>query len=569
MRNRVRFMFLGLFALAMAGCAGAPRNLDAVRAYYRYDFTHAREALRGDAMLRNDEQIILNTARLGIAALADGDLHEAEFALGRTFDLLSTAGLNADRTTAAILVHEGVRIWKGEPFEQALMYHYVATLYAVMGDWENARAAAANSLFRLTDFGGHQTSASLARRAVSDPSYLERGYRAVDTDFALGFLMQAIAADHSGAGGTDELLDAAVKINPQLRAIADTIRRREYDTLLIVEYGQGPAKISYGPDDALVRFQPVDYHRGPIEVRTAHRGFSGVPPAADVNRMAQDHRWNNLDDVRRAKSALGNVLLYGGAATTAVGADRRSAEIALAGVGAMALGLLTKSGAKADTRYLELAPQSIYLVPMRLGERTDLRISVPGDPAATMSLPAFEPGTVDSPRAVYVRLHSRRMNVPPWLAATQPIYGNDHTGVRPGDWPWILGGHDISTPTGEVLAAYQKGGHLLDSTLDDLLALYHAEDIIIGSGGETRPDRLRNPSFRHILEGGTGLFTPEPHSMGYQRLMFTPRPPYEPTSDLVRNAAERIRVMREEPLAASRERPTSNDLSPFKVNHPE
>ena len=43
----------------------------------------------------------------------------------------------------------------------------------------------------------------------------------------------------------------------------------------------------------------------------------------------------------------------------------------------------------------------------------------------------------------------------------------------------------------------------------------------------------------------TGLFTPQADSMGYKRLMCTPREPYEPKSDLVRNAARRIRVQQE------------------------
>ena len=132
-------------SFALSGCQSPPRNMSAVQAYYDYNFNGAREALRGDALLRNDEQTILNNTRLGMAALADGDLAEAEQALGHSFELLSTAGLNKDRTIAAVLDHEGVRIWKGEPFEQALTYHYVSTLYALMGDWENARAAAANS----------------------------------------------------------------------------------------------------------------------------------------------------------------------------------------------------------------------------------------------------------------------------------------------------------------------------------------------------------------------------------------------------------------------------------------
>ena len=157
--------------------AGAP--------YYAYQYTAAREMLREPAETKVDENVILNNVRLGLAAMADGDAQEAERTLGRAFDYMSTAGLNKDRTTAAVVFHEGVKIFKGEPFEQALTYYWVSTLYATMGDWENSRAAAANSLFRLTEFIG---DAKNGRTPPPDG----RDYTVVDTNFALGFLMQAL-----------------------------------------------------------------------------------------------------------------------------------------------------------------------------------------------------------------------------------------------------------------------------------------------------------------------------------------------------------------------------------------
>ena len=142
---------------------------------------------------------------------------------------------------------EGVRIWKGEPFEQALAYYWIGAYYATLGDWENCRAAAANALFRLTDFGGYQTPRTLVRRAASNPRYLEEGYTAVDTNFALGFLMEAIASDLSGASGSREQFSAALEIDKDLEPVVNTLRSRRYDTLLFVDYGKGPSKISYGP----------------------------------------------------------------------------------------------------------------------------------------------------------------------------------------------------------------------------------------------------------------------------------------------------------------------------------
>ena len=536
-----------MLSAATVGCSSPPRNYDAISAYYRYDFTLAREALRGEAMTRNNEQVILNNTRLGMAALADGDLHEAEYALSRSFELLSTAGLNKDRTVSAVLMHEGVRIWKGEPFEQALTYHYVATLYALMNDWENVRAAAANALFRLTDFGSDQNAEKLAYRAAQDPNFLEHGYTAIDTNFALGFLMQAIGSDLSGAAGSDEQFDAALAINDDLQPIIERLRLREYDTLLIVDYGKGPTKIAYGPDQALVRFQLQERHLGQLVVSSSGMTLAQVNPVADVNQMAVDHRWNNLEDIRRAKSAIGEGLLLGGTIATMYGVDRRDEAVALAGIGAMALGLLSKSGAKADTRYCEFMPAAIYLVPLQLGEVADLRVHVHGDPGSTVLLADVQPGDSQSPRTIYLRIHGKDSPVPPWLSRRNAIYSNDATGVMKGPqgYPWILGGLDVSSPTRETLEAYQANGYLLDMTVADLRALYEAEGIHIGSGMENRPGELRNPSYRHILEGGTGLFTPFPHSVGYKRILCKTQHPYQPRSELVRNVAAAIRVKEE------------------------
>ena len=524
--------------------------MSAVQAYYDYNFNGAREALRGDALLRNDEQTILNNTRLGMAALADGDLAEAEQALGHSFELLSTAGLNKDRTIAAVLDHEGVRIWKGEPFEQALTYHYVSTLYALMGDWENARAAAANSLFRLTDFGSDQDAEKLARRAAKDSKYLESGYTAVDTNFALGFLMQAIGSDLSGAPGSEDQLDAAVKVNPKLESIAQTIGSREYDTLLIVDYGKGPTKIAYGPDQALVRFSPQDRTRSPLEITARGQVLMTAPIVCDVNDMAVDHRWNNLEDVRKAKSAIGNVLLYGGLAATAYGSHQRDSTVALAGLAAMAAGLLTKAGAKGDVRYCEFMPQAIYVAPLRLDHPTDLRLSIPGDQKSLVILDDVQPGSLGKPRTIYLRILGPGSPAPAWLTTRKAMFSNDHTGIADSSngFPWILGGSDVSTPTRAALEAYQTNGYLRDMTLADLQDLYAAEGIHLGSGMENEPGVRRNPSFRHVLDGGTGLFTPHPWSMGYKRLMCAPHEPYRPKSETVRNAAAAVRVRPDDPV---------------------
>ena len=536
-------MLAGVVLAGGLGCSSHQRNYAAVHSYYGYDFPAAREALRKDAG-RNDTNVLLNNVRLGLAALADGDTVEAEAALGRSFDLLSTAGLNDDRTTAAVLIDEGVLIWKGEPFEQALGYYWVAALYATLGDWENVRAASANALFRLTDFGSQQTARTMTRNAAADPEYLEKGYTAVDTDFALGFLMQAIGSSLSGAAGADVQLDAAMQIDRTLAPIVSILRSGDYDTLLLVDYGKGPTKMAYGPDDALARFVPQERHHGDLVVDYDGVELGPFPRVCDVNRMSIDMRWNNLENIRVAKSAIGNMLLTGGAVTLAAGAasDNGGAAAAagIVGLTMMMAGALFKVGAAADVRYLEFAPQSIYIAPLRLNDTGELRVGVDGDPGSTIVFPDFRPGTRGAPQAVYLRMHGLDSPDPPWLESTWALYGNDLTGVLDNDWPWILGGSDVSTPDPRTVEAYKLGGYLVDFTTDDLSALYLAEGIVIGAGAVDPVTRQR--AWRHILDGGRALYTPQPWSMGYKRLMYSPHDRYRPKSGRVRNLSPRFGI---------------------------
>ncbi|MFO0873339.1 MAG: hypothetical protein U0575_05145 [Phycisphaerales bacterium] len=521
-RHRAAPVAVALLAASLGACS-APKR-DWVGPYYSYDFVDAREAVRAKAAI-NDDDVILNNLRLGLASMADGDDRESERSLGTAFRLLSTAGLNKDRTTAATLFYEGIRIWKGEPFEQALAFYWTSAYYAQLGDWDNCRAAAANSIFRLTDFGRDMTQQQLVRKAAENDNYLDRGYNAVDTNFALGFLMQAIGADRTGAGGSKEQFDAALRIAPTLAPLVQTLRGRQYDTLLLVDFGRGPQKIATGPDDAIVEFRPRETIRGPLSVAANGQLLGAFPVVCDVDRMAQDHRWNNLEDVRKAKSLIGNVLLYGGMASTGIGAYNNSGAAVAAGLGAMAAGLLLKSMAAGDTRYIEYAPSSIYLVPLRLGGQVELRLQV-GTTRSLVVLPQFQPGTLERPRAAYVRLLGAESPSPPWLTSIRIAYTNDATGVRNGDFPWVIGGGDVGTPTEARLADYQRGGQLAGWNVGQLRALYESLGILIGSGMENRQGQPIDPSYRHVLEGGIGLFTPRETSMGYKRIMFTPQPPY-------------------------------------------
>ena len=528
------------FAFAAAGCTAKP-DAQLLTQLSRGEFGVAR--VHAAAHLphnRSDRDYVLNRMELGILALADGVPEAAEQPLEEVYDVLRTQGINADKTVASVVINEDLKIWKGEPFEQAMAFHYVAVLNALSGDWGNVRAAAGGSLFHLRDFGKDDRGdrvdqRQLIERAARDEEYLDHGYIAIESNFALGYLMNAVA--NQQLGRDDEASDnfrAAARAAPGLESLMNRLQNESYNALLIVDFGLGPSKTATGPDGAIARFFPQT-HSDPRGLEVIVEGIrKTIPPACDLNDMARDHMWNNLEDVRVAKSVIGTGLLAGGAVLTHHGASQGSEATLAAGLGMLAAGLFSKAGAHADTRYCQVMPQRVFVVPVQLdGEVSDIELQLEGSPGTRLVLA----GIRRPERGVLVR--SVRLvgggNPPHWATSGRIEYLNDLSADRDRPaLPWILGGNCVRTPTYDVLACYQRSGFLKDMSLSNLEDLYREEGIEI-SGPESRVI----PGL-HILEGGNWLFTPERGTTGYSRVYGQVRPPYKPRSERVRQLAKEL-----------------------------
>lgn len=553
--RRGAFILLPLAAVLIGGCSSRGDRVDAAidtaAATGQYGVARAKlqQSLAADP---SDRGYILGRLRLLILTLADGQPDAAEITANETFQLLRTQGLNADKTVSSVVFNERVKTWKGEPFEQALAYSYIAVQKAERGEWDNARAAAQSSLFLLRDFGENErgqamTGEDLARKAAeaeargkNADAVIDHGYTAVETDYALGYLLTGIAS--KALSRDDEASDnfaAAARLNPALAPLADTLRAGQYNTILVVDYGQGPRKTAYGPDNALVRFMPTWPSRGaPLTASLAGGGvLSNLAPAADLNVMASRLAWNNLEDVRQAKSAIGSVLLVGGVAVATAPQGRHESDQArtnraLIGAGVAILGGLMKATASADTRHCEFLPQAVYIVPAEIrAPNSTLTLEVQGDPASAIVLPNLSP-----PDERYGRVQLRYIRLTPspapWQSSGRIVYANDAmaTGVPGGDLPYILGGRDVSRPTPAALERYQRAGNLKTYTTADLENLYREEGIAL-----TLEDQ-HGESRAHILEGGDSLVPPLPGTAGYQRLFGQEHAPYVPKSDALRRA---------------------------------
>src|SRR5688500_15951077 len=163
----------------LPGCAASKQERQADMAVHDYlagDYERARRRLE-PLSLKTDENYVLNNVRLGSVALAQCDLNAAEAAFLRAYEVLNSAGVNdPGRAAGAVWIDEKIRVWRGEPYERAMVNFYLGLVYYMQKDYGNARAAFENALFKLRDYG-------------EDKNIKGDEYRNVESNFALAYLM--------------------------------------------------------------------------------------------------------------------------------------------------------------------------------------------------------------------------------------------------------------------------------------------------------------------------------------------------------------------------------------------
>lgn len=407
-----RILILVLTCSSLTGCASQERTRQAAWAVqdYRYgDFALAADTLRPLTEVP-DQNYVLNNLRLGSAALAGGDLDEAENAFLRAYEVINATGVNdPGRTAAAVLFDEKVRVFKGEPFERAMASFYLGLIYYVREDYDNARGAFENALFKLRDYAD-----------PDDPDPAEQTAEQ-ESDFALALLMLGKSFQHLGR---DDLaranFDRAIALRPRLADVADFDRNAASNLLLVIDVGYGPERVT-DFDGAIVGFGPTPWEAGPvprpavrIDGRPASVEHVGEPPT-DLLALAQDRRWQTIDTIRTVKSAVGTGLIAGGGVVGLYELTRRDgprAENAAIAAALIGVGLLAKATSQADTRRWEMLPRTTLVIPLTVepGAR-DVEIDFPAVPGLSRALAVDVPEGGEA--TYYVRMN-RGARPPGW-----------------------------------------------------------------------------------------------------------------------------------------------------------
>lgn len=392
-----RGLSLALLLGAAAGCNSTPQHIkQATVLYYVGDYQGAERLIQPDTVKKN-EGFVLNNCRFGSAALAAGNLEAAQQAFMAAYEVINSVKTNdGGRTLGATLVFEGVKVWKGEPFERAMAHYYLGLTMLIQGDYENARAAFRNSLFKLREYAKDQEGKPEADQYQQFESNFALGY------FGLGFCYLRTHQPDLAEANFKE----ALKRQPSLSQVVEAVKRADTNTLIFVDYGQGPKREGKGWYNEESAFGPTPAEVGPVpplnvavDGRIATQGIHY--DMVDTLAMAQDQRWQDIDTIRKTKAVIGTGAMAAGAGLTAYGADQRDTGMALAGVGTLLAGAALAASSQADLRYWEMLPRTVYVVPLALppGEHT-LQVNANGSTSAAFRAPIKAQGDT----VLYVRL---------------------------------------------------------------------------------------------------------------------------------------------------------------------
>ncbi len=403
-------LICGLLLLLIAGCAESKQVKEAgraVRDYFNGDYPRAMHRLEPLAN-RTDENYVLNNLRLGSSALTACELDDAEAAFLRAWEVINAGGVNSGgRAVAAVWLDEKLKIWKGEPYERAMASFDLGVVYYIRNDYNNARAAFENALFKLRDY--------------ADAKDEKRGYQEQESTFVVAHIMLGRCWQRLGRADLAKAsFDDAIQLQPRLRGLADAKLQADSNLLLVVDSGYGPRKVT-DFDGSIIGFAPTpDTARPLLRPQVIVDGLDyplgdASEPTIDTIAMAQDRRWQSIDTIRTVKSAVGTGLIAGGAGYGVYRAGRgdfRGEDAAIVG-GLIATGALLKATSQADLRQWEMTPRTVYLLPLRLSPgRHDVNVVFPdgvqqswrglvvppeGDATYYMRMSRWRPGPFDWP----------------------------------------------------------------------------------------------------------------------------------------------------------------------------
>jgi len=302
------------------------------------------------ALLRDAEyNAVGNFAKLGVAAMAEGEIAIAEWALDHSLDRIEAIYADDEVAKAARskFTEESIKDFKGDPYERAMAYYYRGLLYLREGDFGNARASFASAEY--------QDTVSEAEEFQSDFGLMN--YLAGWSARCLG--NEALAGD---------AFAAAQRMDSTLVAPESSDK-----TLIVAEAGQGPVKQRRGRGMQMVG---VYHSYGFTKPDAAPPVIEGTDlalyRAGDISYQATTRGGRQFDAIMNGKVAYKNTMgtLADLSTVASIGSSLLSDQLgSLGGIGGM-LGMFggiagnslsDATKASADVRYWDSLPDAVFV----------------------------------------------------------------------------------------------------------------------------------------------------------------------------------------------------------------
>ena len=304
---------------------------------------------------------VRNGYAIAVQAIEMGRYEEAERVLDAMLLELegSSAGDKAARRARSKFHKEEAKRFRGEPYEQAMIFLLRGLLYMREGDYENARAA-----FR--------SGALVDRSSLDAPPEEQYQDDLAEMDYLEG-LCNLLLGDYRAG----ECFERARENARHAGAVMDP--PEDFNTIAVFFSGKGPAKYKSGQYGEILRFSPGDGAGGAVELAVNGQVTANAPGPLDNMTFQATTRGNReVDGILRGKAIFKTGTGLAGVAAVTTGtaliptATQHQNDAALgAGIGLILAGLVATGVSAAtkpdaDVRAIRPIPDDIYVFPMRL-----------------------------------------------------------------------------------------------------------------------------------------------------------------------------------------------------------
>lgn len=293
---------------------------------------------------------VLNHMRIGVAALKTRDFEVSR----RSFDsaLMGIETIYANSETAAkarsLWYEEGMKDFKGEPYERVMAYYYRGLLFLNDGDYENARAA--------------------FKAAIIQDAFKEEEQNRCN--FALVLFLEGLA---SQLAGDNEMAKASYQ---ELKIWRPDYKPPKSSNLLIIaETGMSPRKVADGPGHAELKYRRGrNFTEVQAEVTIDNQAPFDLYPMEDIYVQSTTRGTRQIDKILQGKVEFQQTNMKIGSTLTEVSSlammlsplSGASGTVQIAGgalglVGAVQMYVAANAKPHADIRYWDNLPDTVHL----------------------------------------------------------------------------------------------------------------------------------------------------------------------------------------------------------------